>query len=213
MPDARPTVFVVDDDVSVREALEALIDVSGWQPRVFDTGEAFLSHPAEPGECCLVLDVSLPDLNGLDLQAMIAGEREHMPIIFITGHGDVPTSVRAMKAGAAEFLIKPFGEAVLLEAVGAALARSRAAVDEREAAQALLDRYVLLSRREREVMSLIVAGLLNKQVGGELGISEITVKAHRGRVMEKMKARSFAELVKMSDRLGAALSQAERQSA
>jgi FixJ family two-component response regulator len=209
MPDARPTVFVVDDDVSVREALEALIDVSGWRPRVFESGEAFLSYPAESGECCLVLDVSLPDLNGLDLQAMIAGERAHMPIIFITGFGDVPTSVRAMKAGAAEFLTKPFGDAVLLEAVGAALARSRAAVDEREAVQVLLDRYVSLSRREREVMSLIVAGLLNKQVGGELGISEITVKAHRGRVMEKMKARSFAELVKMSSRLGAALSQAD----
>jgi len=204
MPDTRPTVFIVDDDVSVRESLEALIEVSGWRARVFETGRAFLACPADPGPCCLVLDVSLPDLNGLDVQALIAGERGHMPIIFITGYGDVPMSVRAMKAGAAEFLTKPFGEDVLLEAIGAALERSRIAVDQQVALQELRDRYALLSRREREVMSLIVAGLLNKQVGGELGISEITVKAHRGRVMEKMKARSFAELVKMSERIDVA---------
>jgi FixJ family two-component response regulator len=143
-------------------------------------------------------------LNGLDLQARVAGERSDMPVIFITGYGDVPMSVRAMKAGAAEFLTKPFGDDVLLDAIVTALERSRAAVDEETALQVLRDRHASLSRREREVMALVVSGLLNKQVGGELGISEITVKAHRGRVMEKMKARSFAELVKMSARLGAA---------
>jgi FixJ family two-component response regulator len=204
MPDARPTVFVVDDDVSVRESLDTLIDVSGWRARLFETGNAFLAVEPEPGPCCLVLDVSLPDLSGLDLQALIAGQRAHMPIIFITGYGDVPMSVRAMKAGAAEFLTKPFGDDVLREAIGVALERSRAAVDEHAALRGLRERYASLSRREREVMSLIVAGLLNKQVGGELGISEITVKAHRGRVMEKMKARSFADLVKMSDRMAVA---------
>jgi FixJ family two-component response regulator len=204
MPDDRPTVFIVDDDVSVRESLEALIEVSGWCPRAFETGQAFLAAPRASGACCLVLDVSLPDLSGLDLQALIKGERAHMPIIFITGYGDVPTSVRAMKAGAAEFLTKPFGDEVLLDAVSQALERSQAAVIEQAALETLRERYNSLSRREREVMALIVAGLLNKQVGGELGISEITVKAHRGRVMEKMKARSFAELVKMSDRLGSA---------
>ncbi len=202
MPDAIPSVFVVDDDVSVREALEAAIATSGWEPRVFESAEAFLAWPSASGPCCLVLDVSLPDLNGLDLQALIAGERSHMPIIFITGYGDVPMSVRAMKAGAAEFLIKPFRDEVLLAAIEAALERSRAAVDERAALNALRERYALLSRREREVMTLVVAGLLNKQVAWELGISEITVKAHRGRVMEKMQAKSFAELVKMGDRLG-----------
>jgi FixJ family two-component response regulator len=204
MPDARPTVFVVDDDISVRESLQGLIGVSGWAPCVFGSAEAFLAYPANRGPCCMVLDVSLPDLSGLDLQALIADERAHMPIIFITGHGDVPTSVRAMKAGAAEFLTKPFGDDVLLDAIETALARSRAAVDEETALQVLRDRRASLSRREREVMVLVVSGLLNKQVGWELGISEITVKAHRGRVMEKMKARSFAELVKMSDRLDAA---------
>ena len=204
MPDARPTVFVVDDDISVRESLEGLIGVSGWTPRVFGSAEDFLAYPTTPGPCCMVLDVSLPELSGLDLQAMIAGERSHMPIIFITGYGDVPTSVRAMKAGAAEFLTKPFGDDELLDAIVTALERSRVAVDEETALQVLRDRHASLSRREREVMALVVSGLLNKQVGGELGISEITVKAHRGRVMEKMKARSFAELVKMSDRLDAA---------
>jgi FixJ family two-component response regulator len=202
MAESRPTVFVVDDDVSVRESLEALIEVAGWQPRTFASAQAFLAFPASAGPCCLVLDVSLPDLSGLDLQALIAGERSEMPIIFITGYGDVPTSVRAMKAGAAEFLTKPFGDDVLLDAVTQALERSRAAVVERAALETLRERYASLSRREREVMALIVSGLLNKQVGGELGISEITVKAHRGRVMEKMKARSFAELVRMSGRLG-----------
>jgi len=202
MLDSRPTVFVVDDDVSVRESLEALIEVAGWEARTFMSAQDFLDAPAASGPNCLVLDVTLPDLNGLDVQALVAPERIDMPVIFITGYGDVPMSVRAMKAGAAEFLTKPFEDDVLLDAIRGALERSRVAVGEHAAQQALLDRYATLSRRECEVMALVVSGLLNKQVGGELGISEITVKAHRGRVMEKMQAHSLAELVKMSARLG-----------
>lgn len=202
MIDARPTVFVVDDDISTRESLEALLEFAGWDVRSFDTATAFLRWDPPEAPCCLILDVSLPDLNGLDLQAQIADERAYMPIIFVTGYGDVPMTVRAMKAGAAEFLTKPFEDEVLLQAIERAIERSRAVVSQRTALQSLQDRYDALSRREREVMTLVVSGLLNKQVGGELGISEITVKAHRGRVMDKMKARSLAELVKMSERLG-----------
>lgn len=200
--DDRPTVYVVDDDISVREALEGLIQATGRSTRVFASASEFLAAAPQTGPGCLVLDVSLPDLNGLDLQDQIAGDRAALPIIFITGHGDVPMTVRAMKAGAAEFLTKPFGEEVLLSAIEAALERSAALLAEQTALQALQERRAALSRRECEVMDLVVSGLLNKQVGGELGISEITVKAHRGRVMEKMQARSLADLVRMSQRLG-----------
>jgi FixJ family two-component response regulator len=201
MSDATPIVFVVDDDVSVRESLEALIRDAGWQPEIFASAEEFLSRPRVSGPSCLVLDVGLPDLNGLDLQQRVAADRPDMPIIFITGHGEVPMTVRAMKAGAVEFLTKPFGDDVLLSAIRDAIHRSETAVGREAEIQALRDRYALLSHREREVMALVVTGLLNKQVGGELGISEITVKAHRGQVMRKMKARSLADLVNMAARL------------
>jgi len=202
MSDLKPMVFVVDDDVSVREAVEGLIRTVGWEVRTFETAEAFLASSPASGPNCLVLDVSLPDLNGLDLQARIADARAEMPIIFITGCGDVPMTVRAMKAGAVEFLTKPFGADELLAAIAAALERSRERVGEQTSLQTLRERYDSLSRREREVMDLVVTGLMNKQVGGKLGISEITVKAHRGRVMEKMRAASLAALVNMSARLG-----------
>ena len=203
-PDPVQTVFVVDDDEFVREALETLIEVAGWRARAFASADLFLACPPAQGPNCLVLDVNLPGLSGLDLQAAIADARGDMPIIFITGHGDIPMSVRAMKAGAVEFLTKPFAEKVLLDAIAAALERSRVAVGDRQVLQALRDRYATLSPREREVMGLVVRGLLNKQVGGELGITEITVKKHRGRVMEKMRARSVADLVKFSSSLGGA---------
>ena len=201
MSHATPIVFVVDDDVSVRESLELLIRTAGWKPETFASAQEFLSRPRVPVPSCLVLDVSLPDLNGLDLQKRIATDRVDMPIIFITGYGDVPMTVRAMKAGAAEFLTKPFGDDVLLSAIRLAIERSQAALDEAEGLRALRDSYATLTRREREVMELVVSGLLNKQVGGELDISEITVKAHRGRVMRKMKAHSLADLVTMAARL------------
>ena len=201
MPDATPIVFVVDDDVSVRESLELLIRCAGWQPETFASAQEFLSRPLVPGPSCLVLDVSLPGLNGLDLQQRVAVERADMPIIFITGHGDVPMSVQAMKAGAVEFLTKPFGDNVLLTAIRNAIDRSRTALSREAEIRALRDSYALLSRREREVMALVVSGRLNKQVGGELGISEITVKAHRGKVMRKMKAGSLTDLVNMAAQL------------
>jgi FixJ family two-component response regulator len=195
-----PIVFVVDDDISVRESLEGLIRSEGWETETFASAEAFLARPRVFVPCCLVLDVSLPDLNGLDLQKRVA-DRSDMPIIFITGYGDVPMTVQAMKAGAAEFLMKPFGDEVLLSAIRQAIERSRTALGHEEEVRVLRERYASLSQREQEVMTLVVAGRLNKQVGFELGISEITVKAHRGRMMRKMKAGSLADLVNMAAKL------------
>ena len=197
---STPVVFVVDDDISVRESLELLIRFEGWQPETFASAGAFLDRPRLRVPSCLVLDVSLPDLDGLDLQKRVV-DRSDMPIIFITGHGDIPMTVRAMKAGAVEFLTKPFGDEALLSAIRNALERSETSLGDEAELSVLRERYASLSRREREVMALVVSGKLNKQVGGELGISEITVKAHRGKVMRKMKADSLADLVKMAARL------------
>jgi FixJ family two-component response regulator len=202
MADFKPVVFIVDDDISVRESLEPLIADAGWQPEVFASAQEFLARPPPTSENCLLLDVNLPDLNGLDLQNRIADHRTDMPIIFITGYGDIPMTVRAMKAGAVEFLTKPLAPEALLSAIEDALERSRISIAEESTMQELRDRYQSLSRREREVMALVVRGRLNKQAGGDLGISEITVKAHRGRVMRKMRARSLPELVNMAARLG-----------
>src|ERR1700692_2489793 len=204
MSHAVPIVFVVDDDVSVRESLELLIRCKGWEPQTFASAPEFLAHPRTLLPSCLVLDISLPGLNGLDLQKQIAVERPDMPIIFITGYGDIPKTVQAMKAGAVEVLTKPFSENGLLSPIRQAVERSQTTLDHAAEMRTLRDRYASLSGREREVMALVVVGLLNKQVGSDLGISEITVKAHRGRGMQKMKAGSLADLVNMAARLGLA---------
>jgi FixJ family two-component response regulator len=202
-PTARPlpVVFVVDDDVSVRESLELLIRSDGWQPKVFASAQEFLDHPKGMVPCCLVLNVSLRGFSGLELQRRVGFEQRYMPIIFISASTDIPTTVQAMKAGAVEFLTKPFKENTLLEAIKEAVECSRRALGHEAELQPLRDRYASLTPRERQVLTLVVSGLLNKQVGGELGISEVTVKAHRGQVMQKMKADSLADLVKMAAKL------------
>ena len=200
MATTKPIVFVVDDDVWVRESLETLIEDEGWHPETFASAQEFLDRPPASTPSCLVLDISLPGLNGLELQKRVA-QRTDLPIIFITGHGDIPMSVGAMKAGAVEFLTKPFNDEVLLMAIRQALERSRVALAWEAGMQELREHYASLTPRERDVMALVVSGLLNKQVAGELGITESTVKAHRGQVMQKMKANSVADLVKMTARL------------
>ena len=197
-----PVIFVVDDDVSVRESLELLILSADWQPETFESAEEFLQHPRIDGPSCLVLDVTLPNLNGLDLQKRVI-DRADMPVIFITGYGDVPTTVQAMKAGAVEFLAKPFGGDVLLDAISHAIERSRTVLAHEAELRALRDCYASLTPRERETMALVVSGLLNMQIAVRLGISEITVKAHRGRVMRKMRVDSLAELVRAGTALDA----------
>jgi FixJ family two-component response regulator len=201
MPSDSPTVFVVDDDVSVREALESSIRSAGWQVEAFESARDFLSWPRAISPSCLVLDVSLPDLNGLDLQQALRAEQAHLPIIFISGQGDVPMSVRAMKAGAVEFLTKPCNDEALYEAIREALEQSKAAIAGESEIRGLRDRYASLTPRQCEVLTLVVSGLSNKQVGSELGITEITVKVHRGQVMRKMQADSLVDLVQMATRL------------
>jgi len=198
MSDVTPVVFVVDDDISVRESLELMIRCAGWQPRLFESAQDFLAEPRARVPSCLVLDINLPDLNGLDLQTSLADERYNMPIIFITGYGDIPRTVRALKAGAVEFLTKPFNDDELLTAMGDALEGSRAALEGEKALRSVLEAYKTLTPREQEIMAAVVSGRLNKLIAADLEISEITVKAHRGKVMRKMKARSLADLVKMA---------------
>jgi len=202
MPPTSPTVVVVDDDISIRESLELLTQNEGWQPALFESAHEFLARLPTVFPSCLILDVNLPDLSGLDIQQRITYEKSSTPIIFITGYGDIPTSVRAMKAGAAEFLTKPLDGEVIIRAIRDAVLRSQANLKREGVQRQLQERFALLTKREREVMNFVVKGLMNKQVGFELGISEITVKAHRGKVMEKMRATTFVDLVNMAGKLG-----------
>ena len=202
MPPTTPIVVVVDDDISVRESLELLIQNEGWRPALFESAQEFLERLPNIVPSCLILDVNLPDLSGLDIQQRMSDEKSSIPIIFVTGYGDIPTSVRAMKAGAAEFLTKPLDDAVVIQSIREAVARGQANLKREGAQRQLQERFDSLTRREREVMTRVVKGLMNKQVGYELDISEITVKAHRGKVMEKMQASTFVDLVNMAVRLG-----------
>jgi FixJ family two-component response regulator len=201
MPDPGPIVFVVDDDISVREALRSLIRSVGLRCETFATAADFLAHPRPEGPACLVLDVELPGQSGLDLPTDLRGVGATLPIIFITGHGTIPMSVRAMKAGAQEFLTKPFGERELLDAIRQALSRDGEARAHRAAQDALRQRFARLTARERDVFSLVVTGRMNKEIAAELGTVEQTIKQHRGRVMQKLGARSVADLVHLAERL------------
>jgi FixJ family two-component response regulator len=198
---AAPVVFVVDDDISMREGLEMLIRSVGWRTALFASAQEFLDCNRAATPSCLVLDVSLPGLTGLDLQQQLGARQDTTPIVFITGYGDVPMTVQAMKAGATEVLTKPFADEVLLAAIRNAIRRSEEALKHQAGIAALRSRYDSLTRREKQVLALVVAGQLNKQIGGELGVREVTVKAHRGHLMRKMKAKSLAELVQMAGKL------------